>query len=85
MMKTVTSRSVFQLRLAKIISYPPKMNSDVTEQLIYLIELGVHFVFADEAETDNISEWTIALIKNMTTYLALRSIIRSSSFMKKKK
>ena len=85
MMKTVTSRLVFQLKLAKIMNCPPKMNSDVTEQLIYLIELGVHFVFEDEAETDNILEWTIALIKNMMTFLACRSIIRSFSFMKKKK
>ena len=85
MMKTVTNRLEFQLKLPKIINYPPKMSSDVNEQLIYLIELGVHFVFEDEAETDNILEWTIALIKNMMTVLAWKSTIRSSSFMKKKK
>ena len=29
------------------------MNSDVTEQLIYLIALGVHFAFEGEAETES--------------------------------
>ena len=85
MMKTVTSRSEFQLKLPKIINYPPKTSSDVTEQLIYLIELGVHFVFEDEVETNDIFAWITAQMKDMMIYLAWRLIIRSLSFMRRKR
>ena len=85
MMKTVTSRMVFQSELPKINSYPPRMNSEVTEQRIFLIEHGVHFVSEDEVETDNISEWTIVPINNMMTFPAWRLTIRTSSFMKTRK
>ena len=85
MMTTVMSKMVFQSKLPKTNSYPPRMNSEVTEQRIFLIEHGVHFVSEDEVETDNISEWTIAPMNNMMTFHACRLTIRTSSFTKMRK
>ena len=85
MTKTAMSRMVFQSKLQKITNYLPRMNSEVTEQHTFLIEHGVHFVSEDEVETDNISEWTIVPISNMTTFLAWRLTIRTSSYTKMRK
>ena len=81
----MTMSKMFQSNLLKIISCLTRRNSEITDQHIFLIVHGAHFVSEDDAEIDSTSEWTVVQIDNMMTFLDSRLTILILSFMKMKR